>query len=405
MNDRTPAARDRVGDPFLPVAEELHVGLRDRPAADGVGHEAVDLLVHRLADDGGVGDPDDDIAGVAALHLRADEVRAGALERRGDGDAPVEMALARLQLQLPRRRLLEDVLRLVLADEPRADVGDVHPVPVELLRRVLEIRFDVVEKFPDVDLLRLEVDLFAVAEPELDRRADGAGRLRADRLEHAPVALDLVQALPLPPVRSIAERDAPAPVVRRLLVLPAVLEEVGQPVERLLRQGRLLVGDVLVNQDAVELVGQLEALDAAGEARDGLVLAERVERPRAALVFLLPIGEAAAEEPTVLGQRLRPELRAEEIGEVHLGLAGHLRPDLGGHVQRPAPALAVVLRRLPAFGRVVEDRRAVGIDGRAASAAVAVIIPLLVIRQLVQVAQILSYVLEWLKPERARQTC
>ena len=30
-----------------------------------------------------------------------------------------------------------------------------------------------------------------------------------------------------------------------------------------------------------------------------------------------------AEEPAVLGERLRAELRAEEIGEGHLGLRGH----------------------------------------------------------------------------------
>ena len=58
----------------------------------------------------------------------------------------------------------------------------------------LEIRLHVVQQLVDLDRLGFEGHLLAVAKAEIDRRPL-AGRLRADRLETAPVADDLVELL------------------------------------------------------------------------------------------------------------------------------------------------------------------------------------------------------------------
>src|SRR5947209_2419827 len=71
--------------------------------------------------------------------------------------------------------------------------------------------------------------------------------------------------------------DGLPPASRRLDVLAAVLEDLGQGVPGLLA-GRALAppGHPSIDRDPVELVGQLEALDARGQPGDGLVLAQRV---------------------------------------------------------------------------------------------------------------------------------
>ena len=130
-----------VGDDFVPrrivvidqpPAEELDVGLRDRLAGDGVGHEVIGLAGQRLLDDRRIVDPDDDEAGVAAGHFGPEQIRAGLLQRRGDGDAAVEVVRARLERHLPLGHLRAEVLLLVLLDQPIADVADVDLLPVEL---------------------------------------------------------------------------------------------------------------------------------------------------------------------------------------------------------------------------------------------------------------------------------
>ena len=113
----------------------------------------------------------------------------------------------------------------------------------------LEIGLHVVEQLVDVDLVGGELDLLAVAEAELDRRPF-AGRLGHDRLEAAPVADDLVEPL-LPALRlSVGSAgillQQPPPVLGRLGILPAVLEDLGQLLQRLVAVARLrLVGDLL----------------------------------------------------------------------------------------------------------------------------------------------------------------
>ena len=56
---------------FVAVAEELEVSLGHGFAGAGIGDKVEGLLVERLAHDGGVRDPDDDMRGVASRHLCA----------------------------------------------------------------------------------------------------------------------------------------------------------------------------------------------------------------------------------------------------------------------------------------------------------------------------------------------
>ena len=96
-------------------------------------------------------------------------------------------------------------------------------LPVELAGVALEVGLDVGEQLVDLDGVGLEGDLVAVAEAEID---DGllAGRLRAGRLEAAPVADDLVEPLLAVVVRRRRRTPRwPSPGVGGLDVLPAVL--------------------------------------------------------------------------------------------------------------------------------------------------------------------------------------
>ena len=130
------------GDDFVPrrlvvidllPAEELDVGLRDRLAGDGVGHEVIGLAGQRLLDDRRVVDPDDDEAGVAAGHLGLDQIGAGLLQRRGDGHAACRNGSRRGSTRhLPLGHLPAEILLLVLLDQPVADVADVDLLPVEI---------------------------------------------------------------------------------------------------------------------------------------------------------------------------------------------------------------------------------------------------------------------------------
>src|SRR5207253_391115 len=97
----------------------------------------------------------------------------------------------------------------------------------------------VVEELGGVDGLRLEGDLLAVAEAEIDGRLV-AGRLRLARLEAAPVADDLLA--PLRTVIIVAGAiflDGRGPGGGRLDVLAPVLELAGEGVARLGAEGRL----------------------------------------------------------------------------------------------------------------------------------------------------------------------
>ena len=157
----------------------------------------------------------------------------GFLQRRGDGDALVEVVLARLEVQLPAGHFGADVLAPVLLDEPVADFRDVHLLPIELLGLRLEIGLHVVEQLADVDLVGDELDLLGVAEAEFDRGA-AAGRLRHHAFELAPVADDLVEPLLVVPCASspVGALDRLAPVLGSARILAAVLEDLGQAANR-----------------------------------------------------------------------------------------------------------------------------------------------------------------------------
>ena len=285
------------------------------------------------------------------------------------------MVLPRLQVEVPARDLLPDVLILVVLHEPPADVADARLAPIELVRLGLDVRLHVVEQFLDLESVRLEADRVAVAESELDGRAL-ARRLRHHRLEHPPVLHDLVEPLHLPVVAARAVLlDVPLPVIGRLGILPAVLENLRQVGQRVLAVARLrVVGDGLIYLDEVELVGQLEAPDAGGELRDRLVLGERVERIRPALVLVVVFAApVAAEVPAVVRHRLHAELPSEEVGERRPHLVRQRGVELLRLEQQPAPAFAVALRPIPVLRYLVVDGRAVGMDRRPLAAAVVVI--------------------------------
>ncbi len=151
-------------------------------------------MIKRFFDDRRVVEPDDDSARVAVGHFGDEQIGAGLLQRRGDGDPAIKVIGPRLQLQIPRGDLFAQVLIFVAFDDPPADVRDIEFLIVGLARAVLDVALDVIEQLFDFDRMGLEARLRTVAKGEIDRRPF-ARRLRHDRLETAPIPHDLVEPL------------------------------------------------------------------------------------------------------------------------------------------------------------------------------------------------------------------
>ena len=149
---------------------------------------------------------------------------------------------------------------------------------------VLQVRLDVVQQLLNLDGIRLEGDLVAVAEAIFDGGL-AAGRLELDRLETAPVADDLIEALRTEALVAVAiVLHGGLPGRGRLGILPAILVDLGDLVAGCLRPAGFCRGRrCAVDLQIIELVGHLEALNAAGEPGDGLVVAEGVQGVGAAV--------------------------------------------------------------------------------------------------------------------------
>ena len=124
------------------------------------------------------------------------------------------------------------------------------------------------------------------------------------RVERRPVAQDLIdRLLAVVVVAGAVLLDALVPVLGRAVELLAVGEDLRQRVQRVLRHagGVGPVAQFLEDLDEVELVGQLEPLDAAGQAGDGLVLLEGGDgvRPGLVLAGVVVVGRAGRPPPAV----------------------------------------------------------------------------------------------------------
>src|SRR5207247_78219 len=103
-------------------------------------------------------------------------------------------------------------------------------------------------------------------------------------------------------------------------ILPAVFKNLRELVRCLLgHAGLRLVDDLLKEFDCVELVRQLESLDAAGQLGDRFGVFQCVQRVRAAFVLLFVVRRAktkAAPAPMPFGERLDAELLLEESSQM-----------------------------------------------------------------------------------------
>ena len=299
-------------------AEEFDVGFRDRQPGRGIRHIIERLAVQLFFDNHRVGHPQDDAAHVSAGQLCGHQVCARFLERRGHRDAVVDMFGARLQIEVPGGDPGAHILQFVLLHEPLPDVGDIRLVPIKLVRAALEISFHVGQKFVDVDFPGLERNAIRVAEPKLDSRSF-ACLLRLDVIEPAPVADDLVEARAAEIVLTGAVVvNGPLPGSGRCNVLSAVFENLSQRVDGLFSETAFTAGGNLpVQLDEVEFVGQLEPLDSRGQAGDRFFFGQRVHRVGATFVLLRVV--VAAERHGEMSHRLHTELLAQEIGKCCLG--------------------------------------------------------------------------------------
>src|SRR5208283_3470979 len=178
---------------------------------------------HSLPDDDGVVEPGDDVAGIAPLHSRPDEVSAGLLQRRAYGDLAVVMVRGGLKIEIPAGDEPPEILFLVLRDNARANVADIDLLPVELRPMRGDVILDIGEKLGNQDLVGLELDAATVAKAEVER-CPTPRRLGHDGLKLTPGAFDLGQMLALPAVRIAIRGLALLEVLGRSLELAAVLE-------------------------------------------------------------------------------------------------------------------------------------------------------------------------------------
>src|SRR5262249_52819397 len=150
-----------------------------------------------------------------------------------------------------------------------------------------------------------ELDLLAVAEAVVED-GSGASRLRLARLEAAPVADDLVEVvLAVVVVAGTVLRDGLLPRLRRLDVLPAIRVLLAQVIAGPGAFGALAApGYSLIDLEPVELVGDGEALDAGGQAGDGLGVFEGMQGEGAGLA----IAVVALVAPTEVRHGLDAEL-------------------------------------------------------------------------------------------------
>src|SRR5262249_20136913 len=149
-------------------------------------------------------------------------------------------------------------------------------------------RLHVGQQLGHVNLASFETDLCPVSKSEINGRAR-ASRLRHDRLEAAPIADDLIELLLLGTLLAGAIfLDALAPVISRLGILAAVFVNPSELRKGLLTlTGLRLAGDLQIDSDEIKLVWQLEPFDATREARDRLIVRQRLERPCAGRVVLV----------------------------------------------------------------------------------------------------------------------
>ena len=153
-----------------------------------IGDEIVGLVCERLLDDDRVVEPDHDPAGVSPFHPRREQVGAGLLKRRGDGDPPVEMARQRLEVQVPLGDGTPQVLSLIQRDQAGTDVVDIGSAcQSSCFGLDGDVVLDVLQELVEQDLVRLEVDAAAVAEAEVDR-GPAAGGLRSSSASNSPQA-------------------------------------------------------------------------------------------------------------------------------------------------------------------------------------------------------------------------
>ena len=163
-------------------------------------------------------------------------------------------------------------------------------------------------------------------------------------------AVDLGEPVLLVVVRAGAVLlDALLPVGQRRGVLPAILERRGQLVDRLFAVPRLrLGGDLLIDLDVVELVGQFEPLDAGRQLGDRLVFLERVQGVGAALVLLRVVvidrqAEEAPDRSRTSASYSTPNWLLAELGQLPAHLVQEGRVVLDRLLEGPAPRSPSVL--------------------------------------------------------------
>jgi len=324
---------------FLLITEKFHLHIGQGPTVDGIGGKKKRALVQGLFNNDGIMQPDHDLTGIAVLHPAGQQVGARFFQRSLNGDAFVKVTLRRLQVQGPFGGFCADILVLLFGDQTITDIFDVHFVPIQVGGIGFQILLYVAKQFRDQNGMGGETDMPAVAEAVFDGRRF-ARSLGHDRFELTPMAQDLVEFFLLVMVRTRTELlNASAPEFGGAVILTPVFENFSQSIDGFFRIILVFIGgDLLIDPDVVGVIGQFEALDAGGQARQGFVFFQGME-----LIGFVLTGLAGFRGPVevrgIIGQGLHAELVVEKVGVLEQGLVDMVGLNFHGPVQQPAPSL------------------------------------------------------------------
>ena len=353
---------------LLSPPEELQVRTSDRRTGHGISHKIHGAVFHTLATDRSISHPQHNARLVAVLHLCRDPVGSGFLQRRRHSRHRIEVIFRSLQIEFPLRDGLFKVLRLIVANQPPADVVNLQLHAVELLRFAFDVLTDIRQQFVDLNGASFKRRFVAVAISDIERRAFSC-RLHRCAFDLHPVLLDLIDASlnTLPVVlddRQLQHLTKQISCLRILMPIHAFVNERFQSLSLCLAAA---CNDSFQDYDVIEFIRKCEPLHAGRQLCDRLGVGQFMRRPFSGRLWLFIAGFVACcsltnDRRPANSRSSNAELRLQKAGPLEIYRAAAIGDMLHHLSQSPAPAFAVGLCCVPRFRLVMKNRIAILID-------------------------------------------
>ena len=117
--------------PLLPIPEKLDIHAGQWATIRRVCHVVETLAVKLFTDDGRIGNPDHDLAGIAIFHIGRHQVSTRFLQRRRYCNTTVKVIFPGLYVDRPAGNTLTEIFRFLLLYQAPADIVDIYSVVIE----------------------------------------------------------------------------------------------------------------------------------------------------------------------------------------------------------------------------------------------------------------------------------